>query len=105
MWLLWVRGCAVYVLYVVCDDSLVENGQQTSYGPCGVEAVGEVGAEEVRHAAGWCAVSCCCAYVSAHDALAAVYVAKLACAVVGGGSPNGVASRVQVSDQEHNTLG
>ncbi len=39
------------VWYVVCDDSLVENGQQTSYGPCGVGAVGEVGAEEVCNAA------------------------------------------------------
>ncbi len=52
MLLLWVRGCAVRVWYVVCDDSLIENGQQTSYGPCGVGADGEVGAEEVCNAAG-----------------------------------------------------
>ncbi len=105
MWLLWARGCAVCVWYGVCDNSLVENGQQRSYGPCGVGAVGGVGAEEVCNAAGWCAVSCCCACVSAHDAPAAVYAAERACAVVGGGSPDGVASRMRVPDREHNPLG
>ncbi len=84
----------MYVLYVVFDDSLIENGQQTSYGPCGVGAFGGVGAEEVCHAACRCAVSCCCACVSAHDAPAVVYAAERACAAVGGGSPDGVASRV-----------
>ena len=35
------------MLSVVCDHSLVENGQQTSDGPCGVGAVDRVGSEEV----------------------------------------------------------
>jgi hypothetical protein len=43
---------------VVFDDSLVENGQQTSYGSCGAGAVGGVGAQEVCDAAFGCAVPC-----------------------------------------------
>ncbi len=46
-----VRGWSVCVIYVVFDDSLVENGQQTSYRPCGVGVVGRVGPEEVCNAA------------------------------------------------------
>ncbi len=105
MLLLCVRGCSVCVLYVVCDYSLVENGQQTSYGPCCFGAVGGNGAKEVCNAAFGCVISCCCACFSAHDALAAVYAAQFAYAAVGSGSPDGVASRVRVPDREHNTLG
>ncbi len=70
------------VLYVVCDDSLVENGQQTSYEPCGVGAVGGNGVKEVCNTACGGAVSCCCACISAHDALAAMYAAQFACVAV-----------------------
>jgi hypothetical protein len=73
--------------------------------PCGAEAVGGVGVKVTCNASCWCAVSCCCACVSAHDAPATVYAAQSACAAVGSGSPDGVASRVRVPDQEHNTLG
>jgi hypothetical protein len=92
-------------LCVVFDVSLVENGQQTSYGPCGLGVVGGVGAEEVCNAAGRCAVSCCCSCFSADDALAAVYAAECACAVACGGSPYGGSSLVRVPDWEHDTLG
>jgi hypothetical protein len=102
---LCVRGWSVCVLYVVCDDSLVENGQQTSYGSCCVGAVGGDGAKKVCNAACARAISCCCASFSAHDALAAVYAAQFACAAVGSGSFDGVASRVRVPDREHNPLG
>ncbi len=88
MLLLWVRGCSVCVLYVVCDDSLVENG-----------AVGGNGAKEVCNAACGGAVSCYCACISAHDALAAVNAAQFACVAVGSGSPDGVASRVRVPNR------
>ncbi len=91
--------------YVVFDDSLVENGQQTSYGPCGLGAVGGIGAEEVCNAAGGCAVSCCCSCFSVNDALAALYAAECACAVAGVASPYGLSSLVRVPDWEHDTLG
>ena len=39
-----IRGWPVCVICVVFDDSLVENGQQTSYGPCGLGAVDRDGA-------------------------------------------------------------
>ncbi len=55
MWRVRVRVWSVCVLCVVVDDPLVENGQQTPYGPCGLEAVGGVGAEEVCNAACRCA--------------------------------------------------
>ncbi len=100
-----MRGRVVCFLCVVCDDSLVENGQQTSYGPCDVGAVGGVGAETFCDAACGCSLACCCACVSAHDALAAVYAAQFACVVVGSGAVDGVAACVRVPDREHNPLG
>ena len=100
-----IHGWPVCVFYVVFDDSLVENGQQTSYGPCGLGAVDRDGAEEVCVAACGCFGTCYCACVSAHDALAAVYAAERTCTVACGGSSFGVASRVRVPDREHNTLG
>ncbi len=70
------------MLCVVCDYSLEENGQQTSYGPCGLGAAGRVGSEEVCLAACGCSRPCYCACVPAHDALAAVYAAERTCTVV-----------------------
>ncbi len=65
---------------VVFDDSLVKNGQQTSYGPCGLGAVDRDGSEEVCVAACGCSGAYYCACLSAHDALAAVYAAERTCA-------------------------
>ena len=93
------------MLSVVCDHSLVENGQQTSDGPCGVGAVDRVGSEEVCIAACGCARSCYFACLSAHDALAAVYAAERTCAGSCDGSSVGVSSRVRVPDREQHTLG
>ena len=41
-----VRGWSVCGWYVVVDDSLVENGQSTPYGPGDLGEVGRDGAEE-----------------------------------------------------------
>ena len=93
------------VFYVVCDDSLVENGQQTPYGPCCLGAVGSDGPEEVCVAACGCSGGGYCACLSAHDARAAVYVAERTCAASCGGASVGVSSRLRVPDREQHTLG
>ena len=87
-----IHGWPVCVIGDVCDDSLVENGQQTSYGPCGLGAVGCFGAEEVCDAACRCVEDGGCSRVSAHDALASLYAAKCACAGAGDGAPYGLSS-------------
>jgi hypothetical protein len=84
-----VRVWSVCVLCVVVDDSLVENGQSTPYGPCGLGAVGGVGAEEVCNAAGKGFVYGGFSRFSAHDALASLYAAECACAGAGVGAPYG----------------
>ena len=89
----------------VCDHSLVENGQQTSDGPCGVGAVDRDGAKEVCIAACRCARPCYFACFSAHDALAAVFAAERTCAGSCDGSSVGVSSRVRVPYREQHTLG
>ena len=94
MWRVCVRGWSVCGWYVVVDDSLVENGQSTPYGPCGVGAVDGVGEEKVCNAAGRCYVHGGFSRVSADDALASVYAAKCACAGAGVGSPYGLPSRL-----------
>ena len=43
MWRVCVRGWSVCGWFVVVDDSLVENGQSTPYGPGGLGAVGSFG--------------------------------------------------------------
>ena len=93
------------VFYVVCDDSLVENGQQTPYGPCGLGAVDSDGSEEVCVAACGCSGGGYCACLSAHDARAAVYAAERTCAASCGGASVGVSSRLRVPDREQHTLG
>ena len=90
----WWRVCA---FCVVVDHSLVENGQQASYGPCGAGAVGRVDSEEVCIAACWCSGPCYCAGVSTHDALAAIYAAERTCSVACSGAPLGVACVARVS--------
>ena len=93
------------MFYGVVDDSLVENGQQTSYGPCGLGAVDRDGAEEVCVAACGCSGACYCACLSAHDALAAVYAAERTCPGSCGGASVGVSSRLRVPNREQHTLG
>ncbi len=105
MWRVCARVWFVCVLYVVVDDSLVENGQSTPYGPCSLGAVGDVGSEEVCNAAGRCVEDGGCLRVSAHDALASLYAAKCACAGAGVGSLDGLSSRLRVSDGDCGTLG
>ena len=100
-----IHGCPVCVIGDVFDDSLVENGQQTSYGPCCLGTGDRDGAEEVCVAACGCSGACDCACLSAHDALAAVYAAERTCTGSCGESSVGVASRVRVPDQEQHTLG
>ena len=91
--------------YGVFDDSLVENGQQTPYGPCCLGAVDRDGAEEVYVAACGCSGTCYCACLSAHDALAAVYAAERTCPGSCGGASVGVSSRLRVPNREQHTLG
>ena len=100
-----IHGWPVCVFYGVFDDSLVENGQQTPYGPCCLGAVDRDGAEEVCVAACGCSGTCYCACVSAHDALAAVYAAKRTCTASCCGASFGVSSRVRVPNREQHTLG
>ncbi len=87
----------VCVLHVVVGDSLVEDGQPTSYGSYGVGAVGCVGSQEVCDVACGCVGSgdCCC--VPTDDPLAVVHAAECACTSVGGRPIDGASSSVRVS--------
>ena len=105
MWRVCARVWSVCVLCVVVDDSLVENGQSTPYGPGDLGEVGRDGAEEVCNAAGRCFEDGFCSRVSANDALAALYAAKCACAGAGVGAPYGLSSCVRVSDRDFAALG
>ncbi len=87
-------GC---VLHVVVGDSLVENGQPTSYGSCGVGAIGCVGSQEVCDVACGCVGSGDCFCVPTDDALAAVHAAECACTPVGSQQIDGASSSVRVS--------